>query len=407
MTHSVFILTTLMLLGGCLPVPDTSNPLAEDKDGDGITVLDGDCDDADPARLNGRWYADGDGDGHFGGQPLLSCEPIDGRSEVEDDCDDVDAEVFVGVAAEDPAACMRDADGDGFGDASPTSGAVQAGTDCDDADAAKFPGAATEEPDVCALDGDGDGWGAQADGGSDCDDSDLRVHPDGTGACGVDADADGWVRQADGGGDCNDRAATIHPDATEVFSNGVDDDCDVGTLASGVYETLDAEDIAFIVREAGLWTYMRTPNGVSCVSTGDISGGINMLSEELERPSVGVDSIRVAWWNDSRYGDELRMVVDEGGFLVHGYVLPSCEVSVSYYLRGNTQDDWSTCMENGWHELVYAKNVESGAWSLGIDDGDLRSGTTLSGPAAARRLIVSDREDQSCISSITLEGSML
>ena len=40
---------------------------------------------------------------------------------------------------------------------------------------------------------------------------------------GCDVDEDGWTRAA---GDCNDDAASVHPEAPEVWSDGVDNDCD-------------------------------------------------------------------------------------------------------------------------------------------------------------------------------------
>ena len=57
------------------------------------------------------------------------------------DCDDNDANTFPGAAANDSETeCMKDADGDDYGDAAPTNSAVTAGTDCDDSDADVYPG---------------------------------------------------------------------------------------------------------------------------------------------------------------------------------------------------------------------------------------------------------------------------
>ncbi len=198
--HPLTVLS-LVLWVGCLPVPDTSNPLAVDGDGDGFSMLDGDCDDADPLRQNGRWYVDEDADGHFGGEPILSCERVEGRSETNDDCDDSDPATFVGVAAEDRSACMRDLDGDGFGDAAPSNAGVTAGTDCDDARADVWPGAAVNEPALCTVDEDGDGWGADTLRGSDCDDGDATMLP-------LDEDGDGYSLCDN---DCDDTNSYLHP----------------------------------------------------------------------------------------------------------------------------------------------------------------------------------------------------
>ena len=61
-----------------------------------------------------------------------------------DDCDDQDPNTHPTAAEneENSEACMTDADGDGYGSATPNSG-VTAGTDCNDADATIHP-AATE-----------------------------------------------------------------------------------------------------------------------------------------------------------------------------------------------------------------------------------------------------------------------
>jgi hypothetical protein len=240
--HPLTVLS-LVLWVGCLPVPDTSNPLAVDGDGDGFSMLDGDCDDADPLRLNGRWYVDEDADGHFGGEPILSCDRVEGRSETNDDCDDSDPATFVGVAAEDRSACMRDLDGDGFGDAAPSNAGVAAGTDCDDARADVRPGAAVNEPALCTVDEDGDGWGAETNGGSDCDDQDVGAFPGAAFAepnlCTVDADGDGWGGVAFGGKDCDDTDDAVNPEVNELAGNGLDDDCDPATVEVGTLWSID------------------------------------------------------------------------------------------------------------------------------------------------------------------------
>ena len=67
--------------------------------------------------------------------------------DAEIDCDDGDATVFPGSAElESTEACMRDVDGDGYGDSSAVS-PVEAGTDCDDGDATIHPNASDPDKD--------------------------------------------------------------------------------------------------------------------------------------------------------------------------------------------------------------------------------------------------------------------
>ena len=88
---------------------------------------------------------------------------------------------LAGVAVNDSAtACMKDVDGDGYGDDSPPAG-VTPGNDCDDTDMQIHPGA----PEVAnGVDDDGDTFGECA---GDCDDTDPTRYPGAAELCsGVD-----------------------------------------------------------------------------------------------------------------------------------------------------------------------------------------------------------------------------
>jgi hypothetical protein len=104
-----------------------------------------------------------------------------------DDCDPSRDDISPGAAPAEstPGACMKDSDGDDYGDLDPPAGVVP-GTDCDDdsPDAAvTFPGAASvEAPLNCMKDADDDGYGDASVllpvvPGSDCDDSLAAVNP--------------------------------------------------------------------------------------------------------------------------------------------------------------------------------------------------------------------------------------
>ena len=161
------------------PPEDTFVP-TDDFDQDGLTSEEGDCDDTDPEV----GAIDGDGDGF---------------SRCNVDCDDNDPNAFPGAAElESETACMRDLDGDGWGQLEPVNAEVEAGTDCDDSSLHIYPGSAElESTTECMLDFDEDGYGAIENeagaSGTDCDDNDATRFPgdldqDGASACDGDCD---------------------------------------------------------------------------------------------------------------------------------------------------------------------------------------------------------------------------
>jgi len=204
-----------------------------------------DCDDGDALTFPGAaeleddaaCMTDADEDGW--GEP----EPQVGVT-AGTDCDDDDEFAFPGAAPlDDAAACLRDADDDDWGDVEGARGGG-VGTDCDDADAFVFPGAApNDDKAACMRDADGDDWGDETVEGSvaagtDCDDGDLYAFPgaafnDDEAACMRDLDGDGWGDPAPEGGlpagsDCDDGSADAFPGAAEnepcLCTADVDDD---------------------------------------------------------------------------------------------------------------------------------------------------------------------------------------
>jgi uncharacterized repeat protein (TIGR03803 family) len=228
-----------------------------------------DCNDADPTIYSGArelcdnkdnncdgqideglaaapFFKDADGDG-FGNPAIATstCGIIPpGYVSNNGDCNDNDATIYPGA----PELCdgkdnncngqidegliqityYRDADGDGFGNATLTvvtcsttspAGYVRNNTDCNDADATIYPGA----PELC------DGKDNNCNGTRDEGFSLLTFYRD--------ADGDGYgadnitiqaCSQPDGyavlGGDCNDQNTAVHPDAIERC-DGIDNDC--------------------------------------------------------------------------------------------------------------------------------------------------------------------------------------
>ena len=217
------------------------------------------------------WCVDADGDG-FGdpdqcvpGTP--GQEPPPGQAANGDDCDDQSADTYPGAAEnESETACMKDSDGDGWGDTSVGPG-VMAGTDCDDGDDATFPGAAENESETaCMTDADGDGWGSDAPkpgvmAGTDCDDGDDATFPgaaenESAEACMRDEDGDGWgdSRVPPGvtpGADCFDSNADLNPGDQLLYS--VIDGGEVAKvdLMSGQVSTFAMVDISML---GGEWS---------------------------------------------------------------------------------------------------------------------------------------------------------
>ena len=213
----------------------------DDCDDDDVTVhgaqveicdgVDNDCDlivDESPVAVN--WYLDADGDGFGSGDPLVSCQPLAGRSILNTDCDDSNAminpravELCDGLDNDCNGAAdyyvavndFEDDDGDGVADA------ACGGTDCDDQD----PNTAEGAEEICdGLD-------------NDCDGAVDENAP--TTVWYIDRDRDGYGDSRSPAsaacfpipgrtprpGDCDDGDSSRYPTAPEIC-DGLDNDCD-------------------------------------------------------------------------------------------------------------------------------------------------------------------------------------
>jgi len=163
-----------------------------------------------------EFFADADGDG-FGDPDIRvdDCPIPAGFVRNDDDCDDTSPSTFPGSAsADDPSACMKDVDGDGFGDRSPPVG-VAPGSDCDDEDPSVNPDA----DEACdGLDNDCDGKIDEGNpgGGGSCDTGLLGVCSSGELAC------------ESGSLQCNQTTSS-----GDEVCDGLDNDCD-GAVDEGV-----------------------------------------------------------------------------------------------------------------------------------------------------------------------------
>jgi hypothetical protein len=209
-----------------------------DADADGAvgSSYDGpDCEETNPSVYPGsvtesepdECMRDNDGDGFGDASAVAPYAP-------GTDCWDAEARTHPGAAARDSASlCTTDRDGDGYGDSAPSYG--DAGTDCDDRTATTAPGAAPFDGGACQADADGDDYGdATATGrvtpGTDCDDASAATYPgsvsEGSASeCMRDADGDGYGDLAaeppfDAGTDCDDGDAAIFPGSVAEASPG-------------------------------------------------------------------------------------------------------------------------------------------------------------------------------------------
>ncbi len=246
-----------------------------DRDGDGFSPSQGDCNDRNAEMHPGALEVCGDG--------------------LDQDCDGADLACF----PDEPRTWYLDADGDRYSAGSPLTAQERPGSDY------------FEASQLLAISGD-------------CDDRNAGVHPGAAEICGdgIDQDCSGadpacppversfWYRDRDGdrygdgtvteaatrpgssyfaagdllatAGDCNDTSAGVHPGASEICGDGIDQDCQGGDLACPPVErTLWYRDRDRDGHGDGSVTEAATRPGSSYFAAGDLlatSGDCNDTS---------------------------------------------------------------------------------------------------------------------------------
>lgn len=287
---------------------------------------------------------DGDGSVDTIHSVHLDCNG-EGVSSVANDCDDANEEIHPdhaeipndGIDQDCTGADRIDLDGDGWGSQ----------VDCDDNDASIHPDAVDIEDDGidqdCSgadrFDGDGDGFVND----EDCDDSQPTVYPGAEELCDelfndcthtnwslsapleneIDDDGDGYVECSPDEPDCDDTDDSIHPGAEEIISDGIDQNCD----------GLDPQD-----NDGDGWG--------SDVDCDDTNANLNLDDADGDGAATCVQDICFVLDMADTYGDGWN-----GGTLIHY----EDDVEIAQYAAVGTQSSAEFCVSGTKKlELVYA-----------------------------------------------------
>ena len=358
---------------------------AADGDGDTYSELDGDCDDADAAVHPG------------------AAEVCDG---VDNDCDallDGDDDSVDWSTVGD---WYRDADGDGYGDASASSttcsqpdGYIRDGGDTDDTDPLAYPG--SEE-----VDDDGDGY---TDGEGDSDDGDPNVYPGAPEVCdGVqnDSDAASWHASEEAGM------------ATFFDADGAATDWTAALTGPGVSAATVSEPGALWICE-GDWSAALTieADDVRVMGSGE---GLTVLDGERSEVVItayGVSGLHLEGLSITRgdsagLGGGVALTLVEGS-LVNVSVTDSsaadgcgvgAEASVLHF-EGITLSD-NLCGD-GWGGGLYLKSTIAALLDAVITGNSAMLGGGISAHDSALTLSDATLSDNDCSSDATCLGGGL
>lgn len=339
----------ILLLMACLYDREQFLELSDhfnDHDGDGYSIVFGDCDDQNP---------------EIHPEVIEYCDGIDNDCTGAADDDAVDILIW-----------FQDRDGDGFGDDRVTKlacaqpvGYIAVGGDCGEGLDWMYPGA----PEECAnredrncdgvpgwVDSDGDGFNTC----DDCNDNDAGTHPNNFEHCdGVDEDCDGqiddlaidkptWYLDADGDGyrgneetlvqceqpigylpenateDCDDTLSAVNTGAEEICDDLLDNNCD--GIPACQTEGLMTEDAKLST------TYSYGFSQVAALEDQDNDGYDEFWVGELQESKITVVHGPVA-------GNLDIDLVDDGRIELSSHVSSIPAMTLIHDMDGNTFDE--------------------------------------------------------------------
>ncbi|MEL6348536.1 MAG: DUF4350 domain-containing protein [Myxococcota bacterium] len=366
---------------------------------------DNDCDgdlDVDPtAGSTTDFYRDADSDGYGDdGDIKADCEAPEGYVEEGGDCDDTDGDTFPGAAFfESATECMRDADGDNYGDLTPPGG-VTPGTDCNDNDSATNPGRSeicdyednncNDEVDEGVLidffiDSDSDGFGdpnasvqdcfapsGYSINAADCDDSSDTTFPgaaftESTTECRKDTDGDGYgdvasVSPVVAGTDCDDADNLAFPGAarndsvSDCMADHDGDDYGDLNVASPVVAGTDCDDESNVtfpgaaegdslndcMRDADGDDYGDSDVASPIVAGTDCNDGAADINISIDEICDEIDNNCNAVVDDDPIDGVISFPdVDQDGFGATNARLNACSIPLGYIQEGTDCDDTS------------------------------------------------------------------
>lgn len=262
------------------------------------------------------------------------------------------AQTYPGAASNESAQeCMRDVDGDGYGDKSPPTrdstagiGSIQAGTDCDDRDDTVNPGA-TEVV--------GDGADSNCDGVEKCyadrDGDGYRSSKTVTSSNNLDCSEPGEAAASAPAGDCDDSDAAIHPGATEIAGDEIDSNCDgreicfVDADGDG-YRTTDKVSSSDVDCGGRTEATRSAPKGDCLDSDSDVHPGA-APNESAQGGACHADRDGDGWGdaNPSSAGVDPGSDCDDSNSNVHPNANERCDSSTDYDCDGAAQCGDSEC----------------------------------------------------------------